>query len=92
MFLDKRSVRLAARLRELGATGIGQSSWGPTVFAMVENESKGYQLAEQIHADAASAEYDCILAKCANHGTRGSGMTPCVRFPPSPPPREEGLP
>ncbi len=68
MFLDKRSARLAARLRELGATGIGQSSWGPTVFAMVENESKGYQLAEQIHADAASAEYDCILAKCANHG------------------------
>ena len=37
-----------ARLLDLGATGIGQSSWGPTGFALFANETQAYQALRQV--------------------------------------------
>ncbi len=34
------------RLKEVGAKGIGQSSWGPTVFALAADENEARRLAE----------------------------------------------
>ena len=33
----RRRTAGASRMRDLGATGIGQSSWGPTGFAFVDS-------------------------------------------------------
>ncbi|MGE0593558.1 MAG: beta-ribofuranosylaminobenzene 5'-phosphate synthase family protein [Vicinamibacterales bacterium] len=39
---------LVAALRALGATGVGQSSWGPAVFGFVEGEARGRALAHDV--------------------------------------------
>ena len=39
---------LVRRMPTWGAAGAGQSSWGPTVYGVVEGESAGAQLAERV--------------------------------------------
>jgi len=38
------------RLAELGASGVGQSSWGPTVYGIVDDDSEAARLADRIRA------------------------------------------
>jgi len=68
IFFDRRTAQLAKRLRELGVAGIGQSSWGPSVFALVPNEPAGRVLAAKMHDEANEADYDCVLSACQNRG------------------------
>jgi len=39
---------LVRRMPEWGAAGVGQSSWGPTVYGVVDGERAGAQLAERV--------------------------------------------
>jgi beta-ribofuranosylaminobenzene 5'-phosphate synthase len=68
LFFDPAAARLAARLQELGIRGIGQSSWGPTIFGIVQNESAGLKIAEQIRSEANASGYDCLLSAIENQG------------------------
>ena len=43
---------LIARVRSLGAPAVGQSSWGPTVFAVTPDADRADWLARQLAADA----------------------------------------
>jgi len=36
-FAAPRLAQLAARVRKLGVEGVGQSSWGPTLFAVLDS-------------------------------------------------------
>lgn len=47
-FANERVSTIISRVRELGISGVGQSSWGPTVFAVVESEAAARQLGEQL--------------------------------------------
>lgn len=38
-------------MRDLGAAGVGQSSWGPAVYGVVESEVEGARLAEQLRTE-----------------------------------------
>lgn len=50
-------------LRRRGVAGVGQSSWGPTVFALTESESDATQLIADLHA---SPLYEhCVIWKAA---------------------------
>lgn len=52
-----RSNRIAAivdRLRRLGIEGSGQSSWGPTVFALAQDEDQARWIVDQLRRDTAS--------------------------------------
>jgi beta-ribofuranosylaminobenzene 5'-phosphate synthase len=69
-FFDRQTARFAERLRELGIEGIGQSSWGPTLFAVVPNEAAGHNLAARLREEADLADYDCIVTACENHGAK----------------------
>lgn len=40
--------RLIRLMTERGASGVGQSSWGPTVYGIVEGESAGAALADRV--------------------------------------------
>jgi beta-ribofuranosylaminobenzene 5'-phosphate synthase len=44
---------LANQIRSLGYCGFGQSSWGPTLFAVCENEPAAKQLADELHRRSA---------------------------------------
>jgi len=55
-------------LRGLGALGVGQSSWGPTVFAIVENQSRAEQLVSQMRAIPAWRDHSMQITSADNHG------------------------
>jgi len=44
------SAELVRRMAERGAPGVGQSSWGPAVYGIVDGESAGVRLADDIRA------------------------------------------
>jgi beta-RFAP synthase len=43
-FANPLSAELIERMLEWGAAGAGQSSWGPTVYGLVEGEDQGHSL------------------------------------------------
>ena len=62
--------RLAHRSRDLGATGIGQSSWGPTGFAFVGSEEAASRLYHSLVEEAKANGLDLVTAKGRNSGAR----------------------
>ena len=42
------SQTLVAQLREWGAHGVGQSSWGPSVYGIVDGPDAGAELAARV--------------------------------------------
>jgi beta-ribofuranosylaminobenzene 5'-phosphate synthase len=49
-FAEGPSKDLVRRLKEWGAAGVGQSSWGPTVYGIVNGEDAGLRLAERLRS------------------------------------------
>ena len=49
-FAPGASTMLIERLREWGAAGVGQSSWGPAVYAVVDGEDRATDLADRARA------------------------------------------
>jgi beta-RFAP synthase len=47
-FAPGRSAELIARMRDWGASGVGQSSWGPAVYGIVEGEDAALQLTDRV--------------------------------------------
>jgi beta-RFAP synthase len=47
-FAAGASEELVRRMTEWGAAGVGQSSWGPAVYGIVEGENAGRALAERV--------------------------------------------
>jgi len=47
-FAPGPSADLVRRLREWGASGVGQSSWGPTVYGIVEDDDAARRLADRM--------------------------------------------
>jgi beta-ribofuranosylaminobenzene 5'-phosphate synthase len=45
VFVPGPSAALIQRLADAGAAGVGQSSWGPTVYAIVDGAERGRELA-----------------------------------------------
>ncbi|MFN0219278.1 MAG: beta-ribofuranosylaminobenzene 5'-phosphate synthase family protein [Hyphomicrobium sp.] len=62
--------RLAARMQEQGATGIGQSSWGPTGFAFVDSPEAAERLYHSLVGDAKRDGLDIAVAQGRNAGAR----------------------
>jgi beta-RFAP synthase len=70
---------LVERLRSLGCVGIGQSSWGPTIFAAAESQDAAERLEDQLKTqlsaeasagDAVAAGLDCQIARPCNRGAQ----------------------
>jgi beta-RFAP synthase len=54
-FAAGSSEELVRRMTEWGACGVGQSSWGPAVYGIVDGEDAGLQLAERVSAVVGTA-------------------------------------
>jgi beta-RFAP synthase len=59
---------LVAELRGLGARAVGQSSWGPTVFAIVAGEPQAADLAAAIRERPRWADYELEVSAPDNQG------------------------
>jgi beta-ribofuranosylaminobenzene 5'-phosphate synthase len=59
-FAPGRSEALVRRMTEWGASGVGQSSWGPTVYGIVSGEEAARQLADRVRTllDGAGTVYE----------------------------------
>lgn len=59
---------LASRMRDMGATGIGQSSWGPTGFAFVDSQKAAERLYHSLNEDAKRDGLEILIAHGRNSG------------------------
>lgn len=62
--------RLANRMRNLGATGVGQSSWGPTGFAFVDSAEAASRLYHSLVEEAKGDGLEILITKGRNAGAR----------------------
>ncbi|HEV2973194.1 MAG TPA: beta-ribofuranosylaminobenzene 5'-phosphate synthase family protein [Pirellulales bacterium] len=69
-FLDHRTAELADLIRRLGLEGVGQSSWGPTLFAAVPDEAAGHDLRARLAAATDLRDFDCVVARPDNSGAQ----------------------
>lgn len=60
--------RLAHRMRDLGARGIGQSSWGPTGFAFVDTPDAAQRLYDSLVEEAKGDGLSILIARGRNTG------------------------
>jgi beta-ribofuranosylaminobenzene 5'-phosphate synthase len=57
-------------IRGNGVAGVGQSSWGPTVFAIVESEESAGQLVDWLRGRIDGMHYEILVALVNNSGAR----------------------
>src|SRR5208282_5500231 len=50
IYASPRGAEIVAFLRRSGIRGVGQSSWGPALFAVVEDDDRARALAEALRA------------------------------------------
>jgi beta-ribofuranosylaminobenzene 5'-phosphate synthase len=66
-FISAPVNRVAARLKALGARGIGQSSWGPTGFAFASDPDQAQFLAQRAGVDRKSG-VEIRICSARDHG------------------------
>ena len=54
--------QLVEKIRGMGVAGVGQSSWGPTVFALTANEEQAESLVESLCGAAECRGADIVIA------------------------------
>lgn len=68
-FAPGASIELVRRMREWGAPGVGQSSWGPSVYAVVDDEAKAMDLANSLR-DVIGDAGTVVAGPFPNEGAR----------------------
>ncbi len=72
MFKDNLVSRTRDRILEEGAYGAGQSSWGPSVYGMVESHAQANELKEDMEEFFRKQDFsgDVFIAKPFNRGAK----------------------
>jgi beta-ribofuranosylaminobenzene 5'-phosphate synthase len=67
-YASPRVAELVAFLRREGVPGVGQSSWGPAVFAVVEDDDRARDLARRVREHFALGEAEVYWTAACNRG------------------------
>jgi beta-RFAP synthase len=67
-YAGPRVAELVAFLRAQGARGVGQSSWGPAVFAVVGDEGRAADLAARVRRQFGLAAEEVFVTRACNRG------------------------
>jgi beta-ribofuranosylaminobenzene 5'-phosphate synthase len=67
-YASPRVAELVAFVRRQGVPGVGQSSWGPAVFAVVGDEDRARDLARRVRERFALGETEVVCAAACNRG------------------------
>ncbi len=59
---------LVEHVRQLGYPGAGQSSWGPTVFVVSENQRTAEELVAQLQSKPAYEQYHVVITSASSGG------------------------
>jgi beta-RFAP synthase len=65
-----RSTEIVSLMRDLGAAGVGQSSWGPAVYAIVDGDAEATRLAERIRS-----AYADVVVHTGSFPSHGATLT-----------------
>jgi beta-RFAP synthase len=82
-YADPRMCRLVDWLRESGVVGVGQSSWGPTIFAFCENEEHARRVTAQIRMETQWNDCRFIRVSPLNTGAKIELDRESVHTPPA---------
>ncbi|MHB8972014.1 MAG: GHMP family kinase ATP-binding protein [Pirellulaceae bacterium] len=63
-----QTEQLVEEIRALGVSGVGQSSWGPTVYCVVENQDAAEHLAGELPPRCSVAPLAIQITPADNHG------------------------
>ena len=66
IYAGPQTAELVHFARGQGIVGVGQSSWGPAVFAIVENEERGQAFAIQLRRRFSFTENEVIVTRARN--------------------------
>ena len=61
---------MLAEAGKSGATGIGQSSWGPTGFVILENEKSAVELRSHVLESRSDRNIRLTICKARNEGAQ----------------------
>jgi len=67
-FHGPRAQALVERLRGWGVAGVGQSSWGPTIYALCRDEQEASWLRERVQSDGLPNDCDFTVSAPRNRG------------------------
>jgi beta-ribofuranosylaminobenzene 5'-phosphate synthase len=67
-FASEEIEELVETIRRFGVSGAGQSSWGPTVYAITEGDEEAWRLIERVSETSRNARYDVVIARPNNCG------------------------
>ena len=68
VFASPQIAALVAAIRQFGIAGVGQSSWGPTVFAIVDDEIAAQRLSSWLQVQEYGRDCEIAIAKPNNFG------------------------
>jgi beta-RFAP synthase len=69
-FASEEVELIVESIRKFGVSGVGQSSWGPTVFAVVPSKNEARQLAEYLEMQRSGGRFEVVVARVNNSGAR----------------------
>ena len=76
-FNGPRLQQLVERVRGMGVRGVGQSSWGPTIFALLPNQRAAEDFAAQFAKQGDGEGIEIVISPPDNQGAR---VTRPLRF------------
>lgn len=68
IYADESMSRLVEHLRQAGIQGVGQTSWGPTIFALCPDQKSAEQLAADSATDPRWSSCRCLVTAPMNTG------------------------
>lgn len=72
-FASEEIEQLVDSIRAFGVPGAGQSSWGPTVFAVTDGDDEAQRLVEWVRGQSRDIAYEIMVARPNNHGAIMTG-------------------
>jgi beta-RFAP synthase len=70
-YADARVAELVTFLRQQGIRGVGQSSWGPTVFALVASQTEAEALVHRLQTRFCLSGAEAFAVSPCNTGAQG---------------------
>jgi beta-RFAP synthase len=67
-YAHPRTTDLITFIRRQGIRGVGQSSWGPAVFAFARNDGEAHHLRSRIQKEFAFGDSEVRITRACNHG------------------------
>ncbi len=69
-YAGRLATRLVEWTRAQGIAGVGQSSWGPTIFALLPDPASAADFATRLRRQFAAEALELVIAAPANRGAR----------------------